>query len=43
MVKLLFTLIVVGTLMLSLSTVYPAEDPMLRKIAAVKTDSSPKI
>ena len=43
MIKLLFTLVVAGTLALSVSTIYPAEDPMLRKIAAVETNSPPKI
>ena len=43
MVKLLMTLVVVSTLALPLSTIYPAEDPMLRKIIAVQTDSPPKI
>ena len=43
MVKFLLTLVAVGTLVLPLSAIYPAEDPMLRKIAAVETDSPPKI
>ena len=43
MVKFLLTLVVVGTLVLPLNAIYPAEDPMLRKIAAVETDSPPKI
>ena len=31
MIKLLLTLVVIGLVALPLSTVYPAEDPMLRK------------
>ena len=43
MIKLLLTFVVMGLVALPLSTVYPAEDPMLRKIAAVETHSPPKI
>ena len=43
MVKLLLTLIVVGILALPISMIYAADDPMLRKVSAVKTDSPPKI
>ena len=43
MVKLLSWLIAVCLLVLPLSAIYAAEDPILRKIAAVETGSPPKI
>ena len=43
MVKFLLVLLVVSILVLPINTAQPAEDPVLRKIAAVETDSPPKI
>ncbi len=43
MVKPLLTLIVIGIFVLSISTIYAADDPILRKISVVQTDSPPEI